>query len=121
MTIIAAVPDSPEGIWALSAGVVEAKILGTDLVVVNLGLRPLDIAGLDPAVRITVVDRKGREDRDPVDTVLDEIRDRRATRLVIGVKRRSAMGKALLGSVSQRLLLNSPVPVLSVKVADGVD
>lgn len=119
MTIIAAVPDSPEGIWALSAGVREAKILGTDLVVVNLGLRALDIGGLDPSVAVTVVDRTGRDDRDPVDAVLDEIRDRRATRLVIGVKRRSAVGKALLGSVSQRLLLNSPVPVLAVKVADG--
>ena len=121
MTIIAVVPDSPEGFWALSAGVGEAKTLGTDLVVVNIGLRDLDIDGLDPSVAVTVVDRVGREDRDPVDAVLDEIRDRKATRLVIGVKRRSAVGKALLGSVSQRLLLTAPIPVLAVKVADGVE
>lgn len=121
MTVIAAVPDSPEGLWALSAGVVEAKLLGTDLVVVNLGLRALDVSGVDPAVRVTVVDRHGRDDRDPADAILDEIRDRRATRLVIGVKRRSAVGKALLGSLSQRLLLHSPVPVLAVKIADGVE
>jgi nucleotide-binding universal stress UspA family protein len=36
--------------------------------------------------------------------------------LVIGVKRRSAVGKALLGSISQRLLLESPIPVLAVKI-----
>lgn len=121
MTIIAAVPDSPEGIWALSAGAIEAKTFGTDLVVVNIGLRKLDVSGLDPAVKVTVVDRTGPADRDPVDAVLDEIRDRSATRLVIGVKRRSAVGKALLGSVSQRLLLNSPVPVLAVKVAGAAE
>lgn len=119
MTIIAAVPDSPEGVWALSAAVVEAKTFATDLVVVNLALHPIDVSGLDPAVPITVVERSGRDDRDPADAVLDEIRERGATRLVIGVKRRSAVGKAVLGSVSQRLLLNAPVPVLAVKVAEG--
>ncbi|WP_344994490.1 universal stress protein, partial [Tsukamurella soli] len=38
--------------------------------------------------------------------------------LVIGVKRRSPLGKAVLGSVSQRLLLHSPIPVLAVKLDD---
>ena len=37
-------------------------------------------------------------------------------RLVIGVKRRTPVGKALLGSVSQRLLLEVDVPVLAVKI-----
>lgn len=110
MTIIACVPDSEEGQLALSAAIDEAKALGTDVVAVNLGLRPLKDAPTD----VTVVDRS---DRDPVDTVLDEINERQATRLVIGVKRRSPVGKAMLGSVSQRLLLASPVPVLAVKLA----
>ena len=57
----------------------------------------------------------GRGDRDPVDAVLDEIDERGATRLVIAVRRRSLVSKAVLGSVSQRLILNSPIPVLAVK------
>lgn len=55
-------------------------------------------------------------DRDPVDAVLDEIPDHSVDRLVIGIKRRTPVGKVLLGSVSQRLLLDSPVPVVAVKL-----
>lgn len=118
MTIIVAVPDSPEGVLALSTAVEEAKVFHTDLVAVNLALHKIDTAALDPAVSVTVVERHGRHDRDPVEAVLDEIRDRKASRLVVGVKRRSPVGKAVVGSVSQRLLLNSPIPVLAVKVDD---
>jgi nucleotide-binding universal stress UspA family protein len=32
------------------------------------------------------------------------------------MKRRTPVGKALIGSVSQQLLLRSPVPVLAVKL-----
>lgn len=119
MTILVAVPDSPEGVYALSQAVLEAKNLTTDLVVVNLGLTKLDISNVDAdGVELTVVDRKGKDDRDPADAVLDEIAERGATRLVIGVKRRTPVGKAVLGSVSQRLLLHSPIPVLAVKLPD---
>ncbi|MFD0447464.1 universal stress protein [Streptomyces indonesiensis] len=66
--------------------------------------------------KITIVERSGPGDRDPVDAVLDEIEARPdVDRLVIGLRRRSPVGKALLGSVSQRLLLESPVPVVAVK------
>lgn len=115
MTVIVAVPGTSEGPVALRAGVEEAKSLGTDLVAVNLGITKLDVSGVDEAVPVTVVDRTGREDRDPVDAVLHEIAERDATRLVIAVRRRSAVSKAVLGSVSQRLILNAPIPVLAVK------
>jgi nucleotide-binding universal stress UspA family protein len=116
MTIIVAIPDSAEGAHALSVAIEEAKLLGTDLIAMNLALKPLDASGLDSEV--TVVERSGRGDRDPVDAVIDEIAERNATRLIIGVKRRTSVGKALLGSVSQRLILRSPVPVLAVKLPD---
>lgn len=121
MSVLAAVPDSPEGVAALAAGVAEAQLLGTDLIVVNLALRPLDRTAIPDGVPVTVVDRKGKDDRDPADSVLDEIRDHAVDRVVIGVKRRSPVGKALLGSVSQRLLLESPVPVVAVKLNECRD
>ena len=118
MTIMAAVADSAEGRAALRAALTEAEQFGTDVIAVNLGLRRLDTAGLSDDVKITVVERVGRDDRDPVDAVLDAIDERGADRLVVGIRRRSPAGKALLGSVSQRLILESPIPVLGVKAPE---
>lgn len=114
-----AVPDSPEGIAALAAAAAEADLLSTDLIVVNLGLLQLDTSTVPVGTQLKVIDRAGKSDRDPVDAVLDEIRDHDVSRLVIGLKRRSPVGKALLGSISQRLLLESPVPVVAVKLRKG--
>ena len=116
MSVLVAVPDSPEGIAALAAGVAEADLLNTDLIVVNLALKPLDGSVIPTGTQVKVIERVGRSDRDPAEAVLDEIKAHDVERLVIGLKRRSPVGKALLGSVSQRLLLESPVPVVAVKL-----
>jgi nucleotide-binding universal stress UspA family protein len=113
MSIVVAVPDSAEGLRALTVAVAEAELLGTDLVVVNLGLRPLDTGAYGD---LTVLNRSGRSDQNQAEVVLGAITEQRATRLVIGMKRRTPVGKALIGSVSQQLLLRSPVPVLAVKL-----
>ncbi len=115
MSIVVAVPDSAEGVRALTAAVAEAELLGTDLVVVNLGLRPLDTSAYG---EVTVVNRSGRGDQDQAEVVLGAIAGRDVSRLVIGIKRRTPVGKAFLGSVSQQLLLRSPVPVLAVKLEE---
>jgi nucleotide-binding universal stress UspA family protein len=47
--------------------------------------------------------------------VLDEADRVKASLLVIGARHRSPVGKAFLGSVSQRLILDADVPVLVVK------
>jgi nucleotide-binding universal stress UspA family protein len=116
MSVMVAVPDSPEGHAALAAGAAEARLLDTDLIVVNLSLTELDSSQLPTDIAAKVIERKGRDDRDPADAVLDEIEAHSVDRLVIGVKRRSPVGKALLGSVSQRLLLDASVPVVAVKL-----
>lgn len=116
MTIVVAVPESAEGAVALAAAVAEAVRLDSDLVAVNLGLTPLDASAIDFDGALTVVERTGREDRDPADAVLAAIDEHGGQRLVIGVRRRSRVSKAVLGSVSQRLILQSPVPVLAVKL-----
>ena len=121
MSVLVAVPDRPEGIAALAAGAAEAQLLDTDLIVVNLGLKALDTSSLPTEVQVKVIERVGKSDRDPTDAVLDEIRDHDVSRLVIGIKRRTPVGKAILGSISQRLLLESPVPVLAVKMREHSD
>lgn len=115
MSIMVAVPDSPEGLAALRAAVSEAQRFQDDLVVVNLALTPLDSSVFPAELQTTVIERQGRSDRDPADAVLDEVAVRSVQRLVVGLRRRSPVGKAFLGSISQRLLLESPVPVLAVK------
>jgi nucleotide-binding universal stress UspA family protein len=118
MSVLVAVPDSAEGATALAAGLVEADLLHTDLIVVNLALTPMDTSTIPPGAQVKVIDRAGRGDRDPAEAVLDEIKVHDVSRLVIGVKRRTPVGKALLGSVSQRLILDSPVPVVAVKLPE---
>src|SRR6478752_2390676 len=107
MTVIVAVPDSAEGALALSAAVAEAQLLSTDVVAVNFGHGPLDTSAYDG---VTVLNLSPTSDQ--VDGVLAAIEKFDTSRLVIGIKRRTPVGKALLGSISQHLLLQSPVPVL---------
>lgn len=111
MTVVVAVPDSVEGGRALEVAVAEAKLLDTNLVAVNLGRGPLDTS---PYEGVTVMNLSPVSDQGA--GVLAAIAQHNASRLVIGIKRRSPVGKALLGSISQHLLLHSPVPVLSVRV-----
>jgi nucleotide-binding universal stress UspA family protein len=119
MTVLVAIPDGREGTRALLAGIEEARTLSTDLLVLNLTLNHMDLTPLPDDLKVEVLERSGAGDRDPADAVLDELADRPGvTRLVIGLRRRSPVSKALLGSISQRLLLESPIPVLAVKPED---
>jgi nucleotide-binding universal stress UspA family protein len=52
---------------------------------------------------------------DTVDELLKAMDRAEAELLVIGIRHRSPVGKLLLGSVSQQLLLECPKPVLAVK------
>ena len=119
MTIIAAVTQDREGRLALIEGLKEAKQFSDTLVAINLGITPVDLDNFDTdGVQVTVVDHPARDKDTPADVILDEIERQQATRLIIGVKRRTPVGKALLGSFSQHLLLHAPIPVLAVKLPE---
>jgi len=53
--------------------------------------------------------------KDPVSDVLDIAEELDADIIVIGIRRRSPVGKLVLGSNSQSILLEAPIPVLAVK------
>ncbi len=79
MSVLVAVPDSPEGHTALQAAIAEAQNLDTDLIVVNLSLSALNDTEIPPELQVTVIDRQKPSDRDPADAVLDEIDDARSS------------------------------------------
>lgn len=54
------------------------------------------------------------EEGEPGETILRVARDEAADVIVIGVRHRSRVGKLLLGSTPQEVLLNSPCPVFAV-------
>ncbi|MBB5833124.1 universal stress protein [Brachybacterium aquaticum] len=58
---------------------------------------------------------------DPADDILDAIEHHEDTVLaVLGIRKRTPIGKILLGSTSQRVAIESPVPVVLVKPRDFV-
>jgi nucleotide-binding universal stress UspA family protein len=117
---------------ALDAGIEEARLRDTDLLVVNStkGDSYIDAAFAQPAqvrdvsarlstsgVPFELVQPVGVY---PADALLEAMERPEAELLVIGLKHRNPVGKLLLGSVSQQVLLECPKPVLAVKPADSV-
>jgi nucleotide-binding universal stress UspA family protein len=128
VTVLLAYISTPEGDAALAAAVDEAKRRATDAVVVNV-TRPAEQVGpefsteqlLDGAARrfgeagIAVEVRQlpgGVDTADAIVAVADEINP---DLVVIGLRRRTAVGKLIVGSTSQRILLGVACPVLAVK------
>ncbi len=128
MTVLLAYISTPEGDAALSAAVDEARRRSTGAVVVNV-TRPAEQAGsdfsteqqLDGAAQrfgkagVAVEVRQlpaGVDTADAIVAVADEIGP---DLVVIGLRRRTAVGKLIVGSTSQRILLGVACPVLAVK------
>ena len=119
MSVCVAVTDSTEGRAALVAAAEEAVRMGVPLVAVNLTGSDLDASVLAPELSSEVL-VPAASALDEIEQVLQVLQARpEITRLVVGVRRRSPVGKAVLGSIPQRLILEAPVPVLSVKAAQG--
>ena len=52
---------------------------------------------------------------DPADDILDAVEHDDVDLVVLGIRKRTPIGKILLGSTSQRVAIESPVPVVMVK------
>jgi nucleotide-binding universal stress UspA family protein len=125
----------PEGRAALRRAAEEAKLRNSRLVVVNShrGGREFDredaleseeqLEDVRRELREAGVDHEVRQlvrGMDPADDLVNVAQDVDAEIIVIGLRRRSPVGKLILGSNAQRVLLDAPCPVLAVK-ADETD
>lgn len=123
MAIVVGYIPTKEGAAALARAGEEAILRKTNLVVINsdrdgagkdsdeldrLG-DELRSQGLDVKVRQLI---RGNEPAEDLIAVADEVN---AELIVIGLRRRTPVGKLILGSNAQRILLDAACPVLAVK------
>jgi nucleotide-binding universal stress UspA family protein len=129
-TIVVGYVPKPEGHAALRRAAEEAQLRGSRLVVVNShrGGREFDredaveteeeLEKIRAELREAAVDHEIRQlvrGMDPADDLVNVAGEVDAEIIVIGLRRRSPVGKLILGSNAQRVLLDAPCPVLAVK------
>jgi nucleotide-binding universal stress UspA family protein len=132
-TIVVGYVPKPEGHAALRRAAEEAQLRDMRLVVVNShrGGREFDRddaleseSQLDEVRSLlaeTGVDHEVRQlvrGLDPADDLVNVAGEVDAELIVIGLRRRSPVGKLILGSNAQRVLLDAPCPVLAVKAGE---
>lgn len=128
MSVVVGYVATPEGAAALESAVAEASRRGVRLVVVlsERGHRFGSDAGhladhadevrrvLEPS-GVPFEVRQTTRGRDAADDIIGAAETEDAELIIIGLRRRSPVGKLLLGSNAQRILLDAPCPVLAVK------
>ncbi len=130
MRIVAGFLTSPEGRAALDRAVEEAKLRDAELLVVHSmrggerdelenvltyreAFEALEKQLADENVTYRLVEyARGNA---PSEDLLQAAMDENADLLVIGIRRRSAVGKLILGSNAQDILLHADCAVLAVK------
>lgn len=128
--IVVGYVPKPEGEAALESAMDEARRRHSSIIVVN-SLRGFDrsapgdedalaparerLADSGIAHEIRHLDRGQEAAQDLVDVA----EQAGAELIVIGLRRRGPSGKLVLGTSSQRILLDAPCPVLAVKPADA--
>jgi len=133
-TIVVGYVASPEGEAALDRAVDEARLRGASLVVVNSqrGGRTADYEELAltdeqvQAIRTRLQDVGVEHDirglvrgKDPADDLIAVAEETSAELIVIGLRKRTPVGKLIMGSNAQRILLDASCPVLAVKRSEA--
>ena len=118
MSIILAHTDTPAGRAAREFAVREAQRRDADLILFPVDdaepePRAPELTGLDPdRVRVQRPDPRSRS---AVGDLVDATGDEDVEAVVVGVRRRSPVGKILLGSAAQQIILEAECPVITVK------
>ncbi len=133
MAIVVGYVATPEGRAALDRAAQECRLRSTRLVVINSNRGGKDLTGREAAEseeELAVIRKqlddlgvehevrqlvRGLEPAEDLIAVAEEID---ADFIVIGLRRRSPVGKLILGSNAQRILLEAPCAVLAVKAED---
>jgi nucleotide-binding universal stress UspA family protein len=135
MTIVVGYLATREGRAALDAAIAEAESRSTRLLLVlsdKNGPTSVDAAaeqarGVEEVRReleqrgLAFDVREVTQGRDVAEDLIAAAEESDGTLIVIGLRRRSPVGKLILGVNAQRILLDAPCPVLAVKPAGNGD
>ena len=127
-TVVVGYIHTPEGVAAFERAKAEALFLDASLVVVNTGqsgnfastsfATPQDIDAIEAELTAAGIDHEVTQSTGalaPAEEILRVAAEKSADLIVIGVRRRTPVGKLVLGSPSQQVLLDANWPVLAVK------
>jgi nucleotide-binding universal stress UspA family protein len=128
-TVVLGYVPKPEGEAALAASIAEARLRSADLVVVNSHRAHHDDVEAADRIHAELEDVRARVAEagvgvdvrhpetglDASEDLLNVAEEVGADLVVIGLRRRTPVGKLILGSNAQRILLDAPCPVLAVK------
>jgi nucleotide-binding universal stress UspA family protein len=128
VTVLVAFLPTPEGEAAFAAGLTEASRRGEDVLLLNSprGGAPVSSDVASPEVvaalsaRAEAAGVRLETQQEPhsgelADEVVRVAGTVDASVIVLGLRRRSPVGKLLMGSTEQRILLDADRPVLAVK------
>lgn len=127
-TIVVGYVPNELGHAALRVAIAEARLVGGRVHVVNASradsyvdrhladagdLADLEAVLADAGVPHEVVQHVG--EGEPADQIVEAARSTDARLIVLGLRHRTQVGKLLLGSTAQRILMDAPCAVLAVK------
>ena len=121
--IVVGYSPRPEGRAALTRALSEAQLRGAALIVVNTSpdAEPAGLVEQLTASGLGYEIRTAADAQDSADELIKTAETAEADFIVIGLRRRSPVGKLLLGSNAQRVLLDAACPVLAVKAEPEAD
>lgn len=124
MTVVIGYTDTPEGLAAARAANAEARLRRTGVVLVDSSggapTEELSLVLAEAADAGVSAERQALpQDADLGEALIDASYQPGVDLVVIGVRRRSPVGKLFLGSTSQRVILEAGCAVQTVKVRVG--
>lgn len=130
MTILVAYVPRPEGRAALDKGIEIATRRNERLVVVNAGpggrqedpsiVNGYEAERVEERLATLPIEAEFKQfvrGKSTIEEIEEMVEALQVSVLVIGLRKRSPVGKLLLGSMAQEILLNVDCPVLAVKAA----